>query len=123
MNKPCALLLALFACQTAAADELGRLFFTPEQRAELDQEHAQHADSSTDYGYGTVLTVNGVVQRDGGARTVWINGVPQAAGKSDPKNPASVPVAVPGQSEPVKVKVGQKLLLDEPAAASGAGKR
>ena len=123
MSKFCALLLALLACQSAAADDLGRLFFTPEQRAELDQEHAQHADRSAGYGYGSVLTVNGVVQRDGGARTVWINGVPQTAGKSDPKNPASVPVVLPGQSEPVKVKVGQKLLLDEPAAASDAGKR
>jgi len=61
------------------------------------------------------LTVNGIVQRHGGERTVWVNGVPQLAGKSDEQAPDSLPVAIPGQSKPVKVKVGQKLILDQSA--------
>lgn len=94
------------------AEELGRLFFTPQQRAQLEYSQKQNGDSPNN---ASVLTVNGIVQRRGGERTVWINGVPQLAGKSDEQAPDSLPVAVPGQSKPVKVKVGQKLILDQPA--------
>lgn len=103
------LFLALTAALPAAnADELGRLFYTPEQRARLDADHARHA---TPEDSPNVLSVDGIVQRHGGERTVWINGVPQAAGRSDERAPASVPVAIPGQSQPVEVKVGQKVLV------------
>lgn len=111
--KYLSLLLALFTAVPAAtrADELGTLFFTPEQRAQLDRQHEQNA--GVDEGNSSVLTVNGIVQKEGGARTVWINGVPQAAGNSDKHDPASVPVSIPGQSKPVKIKVGQRLRLDD----------
>ena len=105
------LLLVLCALLAASrADDLGPLFFTPEQRAQLDQQHEQNA--GVDEGNNSV-TVNGIVQKEGGARTVWINGVPQAAGNSDQHDPASVPVSIPGQSKPVKIKVGQRLRLDD----------
>ena len=107
----CALALATSA--PANAEELGRLFYTPEQRAQIDIEHARNtspADSPN------VMSIDGIVQRHGGERTVWINGVPQAAGQSDDRAPESVPVAVPGQSQPVKVKVGQKIIVN-PAPA------
>jgi hypothetical protein len=90
------------------AEYLGRLFFTPEQRAQL--EYSQQQDGSTPGGARS-LTVNGIVQKHGGERTVWINGVPQLAGKSDERAPESVPVTVPGQAQPVEVKVGQKVLF------------
>lgn len=91
------------------AAELGRLFFTPEQRMQLESGQPQ-GDGTP--GSSHSLTVNGIVQKKGGQRTVWINGVPQPAGKSDEDSPESVPVAVPGQSQPVKVKVGQKVLIN-----------
>lgn len=104
---------------SAQAGSLGRLFFTPEQRAQLEQNRTRKAtanatgDATAEDGYSpSVLTVNGIVQKKGGARTVWINGVAQNAGNSDERSPEAQPVAVPGQSQPVKVKVGQKLLLD-----------
>ena len=103
---------ALIAAPLGYAEELGRLFFTPQQRAQLEYGQKQNGDSPNN---ASVLTVNGIVQRHGGERTVWINGVPQPAGKSDEQAPDSLPVAVPGQSKPVKVKVGQKLILDQPA--------
>lgn len=112
------LLMLVAACsllpEAAQAEELGRLFFTPEQRAQLDQQRLQNTGPDSGNG-SSVLTVNGIVQKHGGGRTVWINGVPHAAGKSDEDHPATVPITVPGKSEPVKVKVGQKLLLEEPA--------
>jgi hypothetical protein len=92
----------------AAADGLGRLFYTPEQRALLD---ADRAHKATPEDSPNVISIDGIVQRHGGKRTVWINGVPQAAGQSDEQAPASVPVAVPGQSQPVQVKVGQKVIV------------
>jgi len=94
------------------AEPLGRLFFTPEQRAQLDYSKLQNSDSGSG---GRALTVNGIVQKHGGKRTVWINGVPQQAGDSDDRSPGSLPVAVPGLTNPVKVKVGQKVLIN-PAA-------
>lgn len=111
--KFCMLALLSANAPTAAAEELGRLFYTPEQRAQLDAEHARNttpADSPN------VMSIDGIVQRHGGERTVWINGMPQAAGRSDERTPDSVPVAVPGQSKPVKVKVGQKVIVNPPPA-------
>ncbi len=102
----------LIAAPLTCAEELGRVFFTPEQRAQLENNNLRE---NAAVGSARVLTVNGIVQKRGGERTVWINGVPQLAGKSDERAPESLPVAVPGQSKPVKVKVGEKLILDQPA--------
>ncbi|TAN83710.1 MAG: hypothetical protein EPN14_02985 [Gallionella sp.] len=107
--KMCLSGLALAAATGAGAEELGRLFFTPEQRAQLEYSQRQGGDAPDDV---RSLTVNGIVQKRGGGRTVWINGVPQFSGKSDGRAAESQPVAVPGQSRPVKVKVGQKVLIN-----------
>lgn len=92
----CALLLALSTATSAQAGILGRLFFTSEQRAQLEQDYNTEGRSSA-------LTVNGIVQKKGGARTAWINGVAQNAGDSDGRDE----ISLSGQS----VKVGQKLML------------
>ena len=107
----------LMAATLASAEPLGRLFFTPEQRAQLEYSKPQDSGSGGS-GSGRALTVNGIVQQHGGKRTAWINGVPQQAGDSDERAPESLPVAVPGLSKPVKVKVGQKVLIN-PAANTG----
>ncbi|HEY0666161.1 MAG TPA: hypothetical protein VGD24_08855, partial [Gallionella sp.] len=64
-----------------------------------------------DSGNGGVI-LSGIVQKHGGKRTAWINGVPQPAGKSDERSPESMPLTLPGQSRPVKVKVGQRVLQE-----------
>lgn len=106
--------LALIASTPASSAELGRLFFTPEQRARLDRDYARelHPDSDS----SRTLSVSGIVQRHGGERTVWINGVPHLAGKSDERSPESAPVTIPGQSKQIKIKVGQKVFIN-PAAS------
>lgn len=125
-----AALAAILIAAPAQADGLGRLFFTPEQRAQLEQRRSQNfaAEASSaapkeqesaeageeEGGAPSVLTVNGIVQKRGGARTVWINGVAQNADKSGERAPESLTVAVPGKAQPVRVKVGQKLLLETP---------
>ncbi|MFZ2541537.1 MAG: hypothetical protein WAW75_07145 [Gallionella sp.] len=101
--------LSLASVTSSNAEPLGRVFYTPEQRAHLEYSKLQNGnpiDSSR------ALIVNGIVQRHGGKRTAWINGVPQNAGNSDESAPESLPVAVPGLSNPVKVKVGQKVHIN-----------
>ena len=110
-----ALLLALTTAIPAQASGLGRLFFTPQQRAQLEQERTRNATTVAGSPSVSVLTVNGIVQKYGGVRTVWINDVAQSAGKSDERSPAALPVSVPGKPHPVKMKVGQKLVLEQPA--------
>lgn len=107
--------LFIFALTTSVltyAEELGRLFFTPQQRMQLDHNYLRDVrPDNTDQ----VLILNGIVQKDGGKRTIWINGVPQAAGISDNKTPESVPVTVPGKDKSVRLKVGQRVLLNSTA--------
>lgn len=103
--------LLLTASTVANAEQLGRLFFTPEQRAQLESLRQENSPDDTHS-----ITVNGIVQKHGGARTVWINGVPQPAGRGDDRTPESMPVAVPGHMQPVKIKVGQKLHIEPPAS-------
>jgi len=86
-------LVSLLGSAGARAQELGRLFFTPEQRAALDARRkarvpdkpaaAQQAESP-------ITRVNGAVQRSGGRSTVWVNGeaIPEGA-------PSGVPQPAP----------------------------
>ena len=111
----------LLACIPAAsADTLGRLFFTPEQRMHLDYEYARNAP--TEGGSSPFVTVNGIVQKTGGARTVWVNGVAQSADSGE-RTTGSQSVTIPGKSRPIRLKVGDKILLDQapPGSQNAAG--
>lgn len=76
----CALVAAGFAVPASGgtqAQELGRLFFTPEQRAALDaRRKARVPDkpAAAPVADAPVTRVNGAVQRGGGKSTVWVNG-------------------------------------------------
>jgi hypothetical protein len=75
------LAIALFiACvpTLAAAQDLGRLFFTPQQRSALDERRrARVPDKPAAAVVATPVTrVDGYVKRSGGPSTVWINGDP-----------------------------------------------
>ena len=102
------LLFVIFHVSSTQAGSLGRLFFTPKQRAQLEYNHARNAVNEG--GSSSVLTVNGIVQQRGGARTVWINGTAQNSGHGD--DSVAEAIAVPGKSQPIQIKVGEKLLLD-----------
>ncbi len=129
------ILLVSLIPPAAQAGSLGRLFFTPEQRTQLESKQTRSAVVSTtastvsaaateEEGSTTSeLMVNGIVQKHGGSRTVWINGKAQNAGNSDELTPEALPVAVPGKSQPVKVKVGQRLLLEQPAPPTPAARK
>ena len=102
------LLLCLTSTPPTQASTLGRLFFTPQQRTQLE---TPATPPTAKQRMETEMVINGIVQKQGGQRTVWINGRPQAAGNSDERAPDSLSVTVPGKSQPVKAKVGQKIFI------------
>lgn len=101
---------------------MGRLFFTPAERTQLEQQHkqqtykAQMSDNGEDE--RASITVNGLIKRSDGSRIVWVNG--RAQKLSAGGDPNKVPVTVPGQSKPVQVKVGQRVLIDSPLPTKAA---
>ena len=68
-NSPCAPVIA--------AEALGRLFFTPERRQALDHQREFNIQENQVEPEEPALTINGVVSRSSGRRTVWVNGQPQ----------------------------------------------
>jgi len=112
-------LLGALAASGAAAQELGRLFFTPEQRAALDaRRKARVPDkpAAAPQVESPVTRVNGVVQRSGGKSTVWVNGeaIPegaQAGSEGIPRPAGAGRVAVPSAegAAGLELRVGESL--------------
>ena len=78
-----ALLLVALLPLAAGAQELGRLFLTPEQRSALDaRRKARIPDkpAAVPVVESPTTKVDGYVQRQGGRSTVWLNGVPSPEG-------------------------------------------
>jgi hypothetical protein len=115
-----AVLLALGAVTTYAADEpLGRLFFTPEQRAALDagrriattKKSPSAAKPAAPRG-PREIELNGIVVRSDGSQTVWINN--QAYQDRQPRgmrvevrDPASAKIQVGRSGPKVDLQVGE----------------
>ena len=77
----CFLLLAILA-SNSFSDEIGRLFYSPEQRASLEKYRLQQR---TQQGraipiISKPITYDGVVIRSDGHATQWINGKPKIGG-------------------------------------------
>ena len=100
-------LLCLCTPAAAMAEELGRLFFTPQQRQDLDRRRATNrAEEEAPQIREGPLTLEGHVQRSGGKTATWVNGAPQYDSPAS-RDPARVTV-VPNAGEPgVSLKIGQ----------------
>lgn len=69
------LLCAALTPRAGVAQELGRLFFTPEQRAALDaRRKARLPDKPAALAPSPTTRVNGVVKRSSGKSTFWLDG-------------------------------------------------
>ena len=92
------------------AEELGRLFFTPVQRQDLDRRRATNAQAAVVTAVDQV-TVNGQVSRSGGKSTTWINGAPQEdiRTKTDVKDPTRVTVRQGEETQGSSLRVGETL--------------
>ncbi len=111
------LVLTALPCGAVAQEKIGRLFFTPEQRIRLEQLENK-PEGETEVIISDKILVNGIVQRNGGSRVVWINGVPQSQKGTNgilverDITPDSVPVKIPGTGNLVRLKVGQSIDLN-----------
>lgn len=137
MNR-CAVITAIVVATLewfAAANvnaEVGRLFFTPAERAALERSRRQAQEAPTVAPEALpqlpvvsetppdevlpVITVNGYVKRSGGESTVWVNGENSydggaAAGPIDPRaariRGQRIAVVPGGTQPPVLLKPGQ----------------
>jgi hypothetical protein len=104
--------IAVLVPGTVVAQEVGRLFFTPEQRAALDQRRKARVPDKP----AAVLTVSpttrvdGFVQRSGGRSTVWVNGEPLSEGSADaPRIGARVSVPAGEGGRRAALKPGEVL--------------
>jgi hypothetical protein len=102
-----ALLFAVATGPAAAQETLGRLFFTEQQRQDLDRRRQANIQEATVV-VDSLVTVNGQVSRSSGKSTTWINGIPQTSTRR-PQDPARA--TLPGaEGEPsITVKIGQTL--------------
>jgi len=83
MKSTLALLVLLIPLTAYGADTLGRLFFTPDQRAQLDTLRTKRvvASQTKEEPPPEVVTYNGIVRRSDGKTTVWVNN--QALSEAD----------------------------------------
>ncbi len=99
------LLVILIAAPAAQSQEVGRLFFTPDQRANLDQRRKARVPDKPAAAtvVSPVTRVNGYVKRSAGPPTVWING------ESVPENAPEAPRIDSGldRSGSVSISVGE----------------
>ena len=141
MTRPFALLMALVALcavKTHAAEPLGRLFYTPEQRAQLDVLRSRKhiappaAEPEKPPPAPEVLKYDGIVQRSDGRATVWINSRQIDGAKPGAQLPTGgrlradrrISVKLPQSGRDVDLRVGQRVdvqsgSVEEPYAPNG----
>ena len=98
-------------------EELGRLFYTAKERASLNANIVRIVkEPPKPVPIPPSITLNGVVTRSDGQRTVWVDGQPYYRG--DPKDmrvithpdaPGGAELKVPGVRQQRPVRVGQQL--------------
>jgi hypothetical protein len=108
----------------AEGSSLGRLFYTPEQRASLDEmrrrpQRAVQEEQAAMPPAPEYVTLNGVVRRSDGTTTVWLNDKQVRGRQSEeglriastkrPGTPSGVTVVIPQTGNVVDLKVGQQL--------------
>ena len=96
---------ALPGIAAPAHADVGRLFFTPQQRAELDKRRANPVVDQETAVPESAVTLNGYVRRSDGRPTTWVNGVPrydtsapQRDGRLTVQEPGGQVVLKPGQT-------------------------
>ncbi len=111
------------ASAASAQDALGRLFFTPAQRAQIDETRRRPAapepvrETTGAPAAAQSLSVEGIVRRNDGQATVWVNRKPTAAPEQagavriGPVRDASdgADLRLPDGGRRVRIKVGQEV--------------
>ena len=115
------ILLCVIPAPALAEEGLGRLFFTPERRQAMDRQRQLNPLGTTESASSETptLTINGIVTRSSGKRTVWINGEAQHENDSlgtvrarpDARHPGQVSIH-PDDAPPARAAVGDTVLRD-----------
>jgi hypothetical protein len=112
---------------------LGRLFFTPAERAALDEARrrptavvAVPAEKPPGPPPPEFVTLNGVVRRNDGTTTVWLNNKPVTGSRSEEglvvsraTAPGAVTVRVPEVGRSVNLRVGQQVEVNSGKVEEG----
>ncbi len=130
---------ALTSAPAPAQERLGRLFFTPAQRASLDVARSQRARTAVDTEkteqeaapVPQTITYSGVLRRSDGKTTVWINNQPvhdrdsagAAAIVGRVRPDGSVTLQVPQSGRSVILKPGQSVELLSGAVEEGYSRK
>lgn len=114
MTRHAALFLMCFTSlygEPAAGQELGRLFFTPEQRQALDaRRRARVPDKPAAAAASPTTRLDGYVKRSSGRSTVWVNGEPtDDRPRIPPTSDGRVPVDVGDGGGRVGLKPGESV--------------
>lgn len=114
-----ALAAALLGAGPAAAQDvgLGRLFFTPEQRAALDARRAARLPDKPAAAQESPTTrIDGFVARSSGRSTLWVDGEPLSDGAQPEglqvqrgRDPSKVTVTFGDQARRIDMRVGDTL--------------
>ena len=130
-----AAIVLMLGAGTAASADLGRMFFTPTQRATLDNARKPNirgevgSDNAQAAPVPQNVSVNGVVQRSDGKSTIWLNNrpvaEPQAGGINvmPSKNDNRVKLTVPKSGRSVELKVGQSVEIVSGTIEEGYSRR
>jgi hypothetical protein len=109
---PCLLVLGLLSSEACFAQELGRLFFTPEQRKALDARRKARVPDKPAAAAAVVsptMRLDGYVKRSGARSTVWVNGESVDDRPPSGGSDARVPVTVGEGGGRVELKPGETL--------------
>jgi len=114
MKRLALIVITLLAPGLAPAQELGRLFFTPEQRAALDtRRKAREPDRPAARVVASPTTrLDGYVKRSGGPSTVWVNGESVTEGAPEAPRIGSNDVSVPVGDGAARVRMRPGEVLD-----------
>lgn len=110
MRRAALLVAALLHLPLAQAQELGRLFFTPEQRAALDSRRKARVPdrpAAVPIIASPTTRLDGFVRRSQGPSTVWVNGA--TVDEAKPGGDARVAVPVGDGGARVRLKPGETL--------------
>ena len=92
--------IAVLHAAPAASDDLGRLFFTPERRAVLERARQSNIREQPQVAEDNLLSINGLVRRSSGKRTVWVNGTPINENSVTPLRGLGAPARIRRRGDP-----------------------
>lgn len=107
----------LLPAKMAISEELGRLFFSPAQRQELERRRTLNIQASV-VTREDLVNATGVVTRSSGKSTIWLNGRPQDDVRKN-QDASRITVELGDGQPPVSLKVGETLEMGKGQSKDG----